>query len=128
MKEFWALILRNSALLYVPAVGFVLTVVLLHVKKRYVNDGVLFKRLPVLPGNRHASTKIEGNEMAAENNIDLEIALRKIHEPALADGDLGYAYWYQVGQLLQRAAGMQAEIDSLSLELEQCRAARRKRP
>lgn len=40
----------------------------------------------------------------------------------MADGDLGYAYWYQIGQLLKRAAGMQAEIDALSKELERCRA------
>ncbi|MBX9346025.1 hypothetical protein K5M36_02890 [Chromobacterium vaccinii] len=60
--------------------------------------------------------------MNQDNNIDLDIALRKIHELALADGDLGYAYWYQIGQLLRRAAGMQAEIDALSKELEQCRA------
>jgi hypothetical protein len=101
---------------------------MLRIKKRYVNDGALFKCSPVLPDDRRASTNIEGGEMAAENNIDLDIALRKIHGLALADGDLGYAYWYRVGQLLQRAAGMQAKIDSLSLELEQCRAARHKRP
>jgi hypothetical protein len=63
--------------------------------------------------------------MPSENQIDLEVALRKIQELALADGDLGYAYWYQVGQLLRRAAGMQAEIDTLSDELEQCRATHR---
>lgn len=62
--------------------------------------------------------------MSQENGIDLEIALEKIHELALADGDLGYAYWYQVGQLLRRAAGMQAEIDALCKELELCRARR----
>lgn len=62
--------------------------------------------------------------MSQENGIDLEIALQKIHELALADGDLGYAYWYQVGQLLRRAAGMQAEIDAISKELELCRARR----
>ncbi|NYH26018.1 hypothetical protein [Paraburkholderia bryophila] len=60
--------------------------------------------------------------MLSENNLDLEIALRKIHELSMADGDLGYAYWRDVGQLLQRAAGMQAEIDSLAKELEGCRA------
>lgn len=58
--------------------------------------------------------------MAQDNSIDLEIALRKIHELAMAEGDLGYAYWYQVGQLLKRAAGMQNEIDALSKELELC--------
>lgn len=60
--------------------------------------------------------------MSQDNSIDLGIALRKIHELALADGDLGYEYWYQIGQLLKRAAGMQDEIDALSKELEQCRA------
>ena len=60
--------------------------------------------------------------MSEDNGIDLEIALRKIHELALADGDLGYAYWHQIGQLLKRAGGMQAEIDALDEELERCRA------
>ncbi|BCL76672.1 hypothetical protein JHS3_24080 [Jeongeupia sp. HS-3] len=39
--------------------------------------------------------------MSQDNSIDLEIALQKIHELALADGDLGDEYWYQVGQLLK---------------------------
>ncbi|PAJ78302.1 hypothetical protein [Burkholderia ubonensis] len=60
--------------------------------------------------------------MHSDNRIDLEVARRKIHELALADGDLGYAYWHEVGQLLQRATYMQAEIDALSKELECCRA------
>ncbi|REE23241.1 hypothetical protein B0G71_6485 [Paraburkholderia sp. BL27I4N3] len=60
--------------------------------------------------------------MSANGSIDLAIALRKFHELGLEDGDLGYAYWYEVGQLLKRAAGMQAKIDSLSKDLEQCRA------
>ena len=61
------------------------------------------------------------HKMPSDGEIDLEIALRKIHELAMADGDLGYAYWYAVGQILQRAAGMQTEINVLSKELEQCR-------
>ncbi|WP_257010618.1 hypothetical protein [Burkholderia ubonensis] len=60
--------------------------------------------------------------MHSYGQIDLKVALRKIHELAMADGDLGYEYWYKVGQLLQRAAEMQAEIDMLTKELEQCRA------
>ncbi|MCZ2897045.1 hypothetical protein MTR01_23795 [Burkholderia thailandensis] len=60
--------------------------------------------------------------MHSENRIDLKVALQKIHELAMADGDLGYAYWYHVGQLLQRAATMQSEIDVLAKELEECRA------
>ncbi len=60
--------------------------------------------------------------MPSDNQIDLNIALRKIHELALADGDLGCAYWNEVGRLLRRAADMQGEIDALSQELELCRA------
>jgi len=66
-------------------------------------------------------TTEEGN-MLSGNDLDLEIALRKIHELSMTDGDLGYAYWNEVGQLLRRAAGMQAEIDFLAKELERCRA------
>ncbi|PJO68800.1 hypothetical protein CWD92_30660 [Burkholderia thailandensis] len=36
--------------------------------------------------------------------------------------NLGYEYWYKVGQLLRRAAQMQTEIVTLARELEQCRA------
>ncbi|NMV40684.1 hypothetical protein [Ralstonia insidiosa] len=60
--------------------------------------------------------------MPSSGEMDLDIALRKIHELALSDGDLGYAYWYQVGQLLRRAAEMQGEIDALNQELQLCRA------
>ncbi|MBN3002555.1 hypothetical protein JW897_02270 [Chromobacterium alkanivorans] len=60
--------------------------------------------------------------MTQENDIDIDIALRKIHELGLEDGDLGYAYWYQISQLLKRAAGMQKEIDALAKALEICRA------
>jgi len=60
--------------------------------------------------------------MSSKNNLDLEIALRKIHELSATDGDLGFAYWHEVGRLLRRAGDMQAEIDSLTKELERCRA------
>ncbi|CAJ0700287.1 Uncharacterised protein [Burkholderia pseudomallei] len=60
--------------------------------------------------------------MTSISHIDLDVALRKIHELALGDGDLGYAYWHQVGRLLRRAAEMQGEIDALNQELELCRA------
>lgn len=64
--------------------------------------------------------------MSSENQIDLAIALRKLHELASADGDLGDEYWFRVGQLLKRAANMQSEIDALSRELEKCRAEKAK--
>ncbi|MFM0039331.1 hypothetical protein [Paraburkholderia strydomiana] len=55
--------------------------------------------------------------MNSDKRIDIEIALHKFHELPVEDGDLGYTYWYEVGQLLKRAAAMQAQIDSLSKEL-----------
>lgn len=54
--------------------------------------------------------------------LDLEIALRKFHQLGMEGGDLGYEYWYQIGQLVQKAAGMKATIDALAKELEVCRA------
>jgi len=60
--------------------------------------------------------------MASEKSIELDVALRKLHELALDEGDLGYAYWYEVARLLRRAAAMQGEIDELRWELELCRA------
>lgn len=59
--------------------------------------------------------------------IDLEIALRKFHELGMSEGDLGYAYWYQVSQLLRGAAEMQAQIDALRQELELCHARENRR-
>ncbi|WP_302911382.1 hypothetical protein [Ralstonia pseudosolanacearum] len=64
--------------------------------------------------------------MPSENQIDLEVALRKLHALALEDGDLGYEYWHRVAQLLKRAASMESEIEALSQELEKCRAKQRK--
>lgn len=60
--------------------------------------------------------------------IDLGVALRKLHELAEAEGDLGREYWTAVARLLERAAGMQSHIDALGIELETLRAklARRK--
>jgi hypothetical protein len=126
MRELLTFTLSNRALLVAPAAAFVLSLVLLRIKKRYVNDGTLFRRLPT-SGREPRATKSGEEEMNAGNDIDLEIALRKFHELGLADGDLGYAYWYKVGQLLKGAAAMQAQIEALSEELEQLRATRQKR-
>lgn len=64
--------------------------------------------------------------MNSENQIDLEVAFRKLHELALEDGDLGYEYWHRIAELLKRAASMESEIEALSQELEKCRAKRGK--
>jgi hypothetical protein len=92
-----------------------------RIKRRYVNQGFLFRRLPTTERDRRTS-KSAGVEMNSDNHIDLELALRKFHQLGLEDGDLGYAYWHEVGQLLKRAAVMQTQIDALSKDLEQYRA------
>ncbi|MFL9905670.1 hypothetical protein [Paraburkholderia sp. RL17-337-BIB-A] len=124
MKELLTFALSNPALLVVPAVAFVLSLLMLRIKKRYVNEGILFGREPARQRDRRASK--EGNEMNSGTDIDLEIALRTFHHLGLEGGDLGYEYWHAVGQLLKRAVGMQAQLDALSRELERCRAMHRK--
>ncbi|MFM0300221.1 hypothetical protein PQQ99_08845 [Paraburkholderia sediminicola] len=124
MKELLTLALSTPALWVVPAIGFVLSLVLLPIKKRYVNDGILFRRRPASESD--PCPQKQGNDMNAGNDIDLEIALRTFHQLGLEGGDLGYEYWHAVGQLLKRSAGMQAQINALSKELEQCRARRSK--
>ncbi|CAN7770476.1 hypothetical protein LJR034_007616 [Caballeronia sp. LjRoot34] len=126
MEAIWQFALVNPALLVVPALAFVLSLVMLRIKKRYVNEGILFRRLPTSEREPRA-TKSGEEEMTAGNDIDLEIALRTFHQLGLEGGDLSYEYWHAVRQLLKRAAGMQEEIDSLSRELEQCRAMQRKK-
>jgi hypothetical protein len=125
MKELLTVTLSNPALLVVPALAFALSLVMLRIKKRYVNERILFMRKPDTERD-YGALKL-GNEMNSDNHIDLEIALRTFHQLGLEGGDLGYEYWHAVGQLLKRAAGMQEEIDSLSRELEHCRAMQRKK-
>lgn len=126
MRKIWTFALNNPHLLYVPAAGFILSLIILRIKKRYIHEGVFFRRSTVLTPEKLTPNFVEENEMSSENQIDLSVALGKIHKLAVADGDLGYAYWYKVGQLLKRADEMQAQIDSLSRELELCRARHRK--
>ncbi|MDO3607682.1 hypothetical protein [Ralstonia pseudosolanacearum] len=64
--------------------------------------------------------------MPSENQIDLKVALGKLYELALEDGDLGYEYWHRIAELLKRAASMESEIEALSQEREKCRAKRGK--
>lgn len=106
-----------------PALDFVLSLVMLRIEKRYLNEGIFLARKPATEGD-HRASKSAGNDMNAGNEIDIEIALRKFHQLGLEDGDLGYEYWYAVGQLLKKASGMQPEIDELRKELEQWRAIR----
>ena len=125
MKELLTFAFNGPALQVVPAFGFVLSLVMLRIKKRCVNERILFGCKATAERDRRASK--EGDEMDSGTDIDLAIALRRFRELGLADGDLGYAYWDKVAQLLKRAAGMQAQIDTLISELEQCRAMRQKR-
>lgn len=59
--------------------------------------------------------------MNPQNELDLTIALETIHDWALKSGDLGYAYWYQVGKLLESAAVMNARLLELEAEVERLR-------
>lgn len=54
--------------------------------------------------------------------LDLSIALRKLHELALAEGDLGYAYWYAVARLLKDAQRMAERVRDLETQVAQMSA------
>ncbi|MFT4506305.1 hypothetical protein [Caballeronia sp. 15711] len=121
MEAIWQFALRNPALLVVPACGFVLTLLVLHVKKRYVNEGILFRR-PPRQRDDSAAISTHEDEMKLDRALDLTIALRTFDQLSLENDGLRYSYWNEVGQLLKRATAMQAQIDELSKDLEQCRA------
>ncbi|MDR5796486.1 hypothetical protein QCE49_24175 [Caballeronia sp. LZ008] len=122
IEQLWTFALDNPVLLIAPAISFVLSVVAVRVQTRYVNEGVLFCWKPGARRESKMRNAAEEGELSAESHIDLTVALKTIHEIAVAEGDLGHEYWYTVGKLLKRANGMQAEIDFLSKELERCHA------
>jgi hypothetical protein len=126
MREIWTFALNNPHLLYVPAVGFILSLIVIRIKKRYIEQGILFRRGPGQAHDSPTTDSVGEYKMPSENEIDLSIALSKLHELAVSSGDLEHAYWYRVGQLLQRASGMQVQINSLNRELELYRARLRK--
>lgn len=57
---------------------------------------------------------------------DLNIALRKLHELGLADGDVGYLYWHEVAQLLKSAQSARKRIEDLEQQLALCVSAKNK--
>ena len=126
MKELWNFALQNPGLLILPTIAFAITLLLLRVKRRYVNERCHLRAGLNQGGDPNSLKSSEDDEMNADNPVDIEIALRKFHELGLEEGDIGCVYWYRVGQLLKRADSMQAEIDALSEELELCRGMRRK--
>jgi len=47
--------------------------------------------------------------------MDLDIALRKLHELSAGDGDLGHEYWTSVARLLKDAEHLRARVEELRL-------------
>ncbi len=90
MNAIWQFAITYPALLVVPACGFVLSQAILRIKRRYVKEGVLFRRSASRQRGLQPS-ETGSDEMNANHSTDLEIALRKFHELGLEDGDLGYA-------------------------------------
>ncbi|MFM0629358.1 hypothetical protein [Paraburkholderia xenovorans] len=59
MEAIWDFALNNPVLLVVPAIGFVLSLVVLRIKTRYVNEGVLFRRKPATQRGHDASESVK---------------------------------------------------------------------
>ena len=58
-----------------------------------------------------------------DEKINLDIALRKLHELQLQDGDLGAAYWLSIANLLRDAEEFKSRADNAERMLEQVRQA-----
>lgn len=54
--------------------------------------------------------------------IDLTIALKKIHQLQQEDGDLGAEYWYGISELLRDAAKYRQRADTAESKLKQAEA------
>jgi hypothetical protein len=55
-------------------------------------------------------------------SIDLTVALNKLHQLQLEDGDVGAQYWYQVSLLLKDAAGHRQRALSVEQNLNKIQA------
>ena len=58
-------------------------------------------------------------------DIDLDIALRKLHQLQLEDGDLGAEYWLQISKLLREAASYRERALVAEEKLRRLQTARR---
>lgn len=61
MREFLSFGLDNPAMLLVPACGLVAALILMRIKKRYVNEGILFRRV----SSRTANMTVVANETSS---------------------------------------------------------------
>lgn len=56
--------------------------------------------------------------------VDLEIALKKLHQLQKEDGDLGAEYWYQISCLLKEASLYKARALAAEAKLAEMERAR----
>jgi hypothetical protein len=70
MKGILTFALSNPTLLVVPALALAFSLVMLRIKKRYVNEGLLLRRTPAAERD-HSASKSGEEVMSADNNIDL---------------------------------------------------------
>jgi len=66
------------------------------------------------PGGHDSPPRPPSSDISAD--LDLEPALKQMHEWGLSDGDLGFAYWYQVAKLLKSASALKARVADLEAE------------
>lgn len=57
-----------------------------------------------------------------DSTPDLTLALKTLHQFALEEGDLGYAYWYRVRRLLENASSMAIRINELEARIRSLEA------
>jgi hypothetical protein len=65
------------------------------------------------PPSRHLPPPAGSKPTEKSEGLDLEPALRRMHEWGLSDGDVGYEYWHQVAKLLKSATSLKARVAEL---------------
>ena len=55
--------------------------------------------------------------------LDLQPALRQMHQWGLDNGDLGYAYWHEISKLLISTQALEARLQHLEVEVSLLRGA-----
>jgi hypothetical protein len=67
-----------------------------------------------MTGDKHYMSNLKASLTCSTANLDidvnLDLALKKLHELALADGDLGYTYWFKISKLLKAAPELARHI------------------
>jgi hypothetical protein len=71
MDEILRIVIQNLPLLYVPAAGALLALVLFRIKRRYVKEGYIFRR-PSTSSRQHQAFVVELTNTSSDSQVEPE--------------------------------------------------------